>query len=367
VIPKSEEMDIETRSSALEALSETQDNNTQSQHPDETSVQYRQLWKCPESSCDGLFPSRANLLHHVELSHLGRENQAPDSSQFPEVAVVEATREESPDWYQLGAAELDPETIRHEAETEAAEKQSEIEARIRKVAEERFQERMEDMRKAQEEARKEIETARRKFEAEIEAAEEREKQEAEIRERAEEDAAIKLPAALKAEAEAKAAAEKAAAEEAARLEEIEEEAKRKVEAEAAAKVEKEKADAESSIAREAKAREAYKRYMQQQVERKAAKEKELQELQREGQRRLQENLINSGLDQDDIAAILGREKSNAPSETTSTELPRQTYTRMARRHLSIETLRAFRIDYDYDAVSVLLWDSLRVATRCSRY
>lgn len=184
----------------------------------------------------------------------------------------------------------DPEKIRLEAELAAmkaqeekakqAAKQAEIEAQIRKDAEEAFKRRMEDMRIAQEEARKEIErakeeaeravrerieaekkaeaerarqqaealqraeeNARIKFEADQKAAEERRKREEEDRKRAEEAARIRLEAAIKAEEAAKAAAAQKAAEEAARIKQIEEDAKRKAEADAAAKAEKEKADA----------------------------------------------------------------------------------------------------------------------------
>jgi hypothetical protein len=49
------------------------------------------------------------------------------------------------------------------------------------------------------------------------------------------------------------------------------------------------------------------------------------------------------MDERQIAAVLKKEKAVDPN--------RPTYTRMSRRHLSIETLSRYRIDYEFDVVS----------------
>jgi hypothetical protein len=90
---------------------------------------------------------------------------------------------------------------------------------------------------------------------------------------------------------------------------------------------------------------AIEKYKAKEAER-IAKEKADKELaEREYQRRLQEDLINAGVDEKDIKAIIKKEK------VKSEEKDRATYTRMARRHLSIETLRVYNIDFEYDNVS----------------
>ncbi len=63
---------------------------------------------------------------------------------------------------------------------------------------------------------------------------------------------------------------------------------------------------------------------------------------------MQEDLINAGVDEKHIQAIIKKEKIKEK------EKDRPTYTRMARRHLSIETLRIYNIDFDYDQVRRLV-------------
>ncbi|KAL2756124.1 hypothetical protein ACRALDRAFT_2027737 [Sodiomyces alcalophilus JCM 7366] len=106
--------------------------------------------------------------------------------------------------------------------------------------------------------------------------------------------------------------------------------------------------------REEEAQAAVERYKQQERERMAREEREAAEREKEYQRRLQEDLIQSGLDEKHITAILKKEKvpeNPAPAPAPAAppaEMSRQTYTRMARKHLSIETLRTFHIEYDLD-------------------
>jgi hypothetical protein len=69
------------------------------------------------------------------------------------------------------------------------------------------------------------------------------------------------------------------------------------------------------------------------------------------------NLIRSGLDEKAIQAILKKEKIAAEDKEKDKDKgkeivrgkERATYTRMARRHLSIETLNVYHIDYELDA------------------
>lgn len=108
----------------------------------------------------------------------------------------------------------------------------------------------------------------------------------------------------------------------------------------------EERDAAEKKRREKEAELAVEKYKQEEFERKAKEKEEKEYQEREYKRRLQEDLINAGLDEKQIAAIMKKER--VPEAAGS----RPTYTRMARRHLSIETLRTFRIDYDPDPVSL---------------
>lgn len=107
--------------------------------------------------------------------------------------------------------------------------------------------------------------------------------------------------------------------------------------------------AEEKKLREKEAEAAVERYKQKEAERFAKEAKEREAADKEYRRRLQEDLVNSGVDEKAIAAIMKKEK--VPEvEAESQSLARPTYTRMARKHLSIETLRTFSIEWDYDTV-----------------
>ena len=98
---------------------------------------------------------------------------------------------------------------------------------------------------------------------------------------------------------------------------------------------REKKEAEERAILEYKAKEAEK----------AAKEKkEKEEREAEYKKRLEEDLRKSGMDDRQIAIVLKKEKADAADPN------RPTYTRMARKYLSIETLRELRIDYTLDTV-----------------
>jgi hypothetical protein len=74
--------------------------------------------------------------------------------------------------------------------------------------------------------------------------------------------------------------------------------------------------------------------------------KELEEARKreeEYQRRLEDDLRKTGMDEREIGVVLKKERAADPD--------RPTYTRMSRRHLSIETLNRYKIDYEFDTVS----------------
>jgi hypothetical protein len=119
--------------------------------------------------------------------------------------------------------------------------------------------------------------------------------------------------------------------------------------------------------REKEAQEAVERYKHQEAQRIAFEKQKEEENEREYKRRIQEDLIKSGLDEKAIAAILNKEKIPEPKPEPNPErdampLARATYTRMARRHLSIETLRVHHIEWDFDVVSDLLFGLGKIDT-----
>ncbi|KAH7369134.1 hypothetical protein B0T11DRAFT_70921 [Plectosphaerella cucumerina] len=123
---------------------------------------------------------------------------------------------------------------------------------------------------------------------------------------------------------------------------------RRLEEERRQKEEKERRDKEAAAAVE--------RYKQEEAERKIKEKKEKELAEKEFQRRLQEQLIHSGLDEKAIEAIIKKEKVPEPPKpkpqhqqpVPNQEIARPTYTRMSRKHLSIETLRTYHIDFDFD-------------------
>jgi len=87
---------------------------------------------------------------------------------------------------------------------------------------------------------------------------------------------------------------------------------------------------------------AIEKYKIEEAEKAAKAKKEKAEREEEYQKRLQEDLRKSGMDERQIAVVLKKDKGVDPN--------RPTYTRMSRRHLSIETLNRYRIDYEFDQV-----------------
>ncbi|KXH43725.1 hypothetical protein CSIM01_10321 [Colletotrichum simmondsii] len=142
---------------------------------------------------------------------------------------------------------------------------------------------------------------------------------------------------------------------------------KKREKEAADAVERYKRKEADRLAQEKKEKEQREKEFQQRLKEERQKEldklakekKEKEEREKEYQRRLQEDLRKSGLDDKAIAAILKKEKIPEPPrqrpvqhESALVAGNRPTYTRMARKHLSIETLRTYQVEWEMDVVSI---------------
>ncbi|PKS07855.1 hypothetical protein jhhlp_006463 [Lomentospora prolificans] len=106
----------------------------------------------------------------------------------------------------------------------------------------------------------------------------------------------------------------------------------------------EEREAEEQKRREKAAEEAVEHYKKKELERIQREKEEHALREREYQHRLQEQLLQSGLDEQQIAAILRKER--VPEQKPEKAKPK--YTRMARKHLSLETLRTFDVDYFLD-------------------
>jgi hypothetical protein len=156
--------------------------------------------------------------------------------------------------------------------------------------------------------------------------------------------------------------------------------------------------------REREAAEAVERYKREEKERIAKEKAEKEAKEKEYQKRLREDLVKSGLDDEAIDAIMKKEKikkepspqppyrplphhgmvpnmgqishvphgapvphtglvgpithpnhvvhTNQAAPMAVAQGPRPTYTRMARRHLSIESLRAYGVEFDLDDVRI---------------
>ncbi|CAG8980049.1 hypothetical protein HYALB_00009258 [Hymenoscyphus albidus] len=214
------------------------------------------------------------------------------------------------------------ERVRAEARREYGELQREKEIQDRELDRAREKTRREvEMEMMQEKQRREYEQdkardrARREYEHESSRARK-------IREDAENEKAKKELAAFKAEKEREA--EERRIKEELELKRLKEE-KKKAEEKERAKKEAEKAVEEFKI---------------KEAEKRAKEKKEKEERDKEYARRLEEDLRKSGIDERQIALITKKKEPIDPS--------RPTYTRMSRKHLSIETLRAHRIDYEFD-------------------
>ncbi|KAI0012877.1 hypothetical protein F4779DRAFT_504900 [Xylariaceae sp. FL0662B] len=102
-------------------------------------------------------------------------------------------------------------------------------------------------------------------------------------------------------------------------------------------------------ARERDYKDAVERYRREEAERKLKQQQDAEAREREYKAKMQEHLLKSGLGEKEINAIIkGKKIEKKEEEEAVEERPRPTYTRMARKHLSIETLRVYNIDYQID-------------------
>lgn len=99
--------------------------------------------------------------------------------------------------------------------------------------------------------------------------------------------------------------------------------------------------------REKADKEAIEKYKIKKAEDEAKEKKEKEEREAEYKKRLEQDLRKNGASETQIAVIL-QNNSQAASPNDNSGPP--TYTRMARKHLSIETLRQCNIDYTMDQV-----------------
>lgn len=101
--------------------------------------------------------------------------------------------------------------------------------------------------------------------------------------------------------------------------------------------EKEQEEEEEKLKAERK--KAIEKYKIEEAEKVAKAKKDKAEREEEYQRRLAEDLRKNGV-------VLGKDNKQVQGDPN-----RPTYTRMSRRHLSIETLNKFKIDFEFDHVS----------------
>ena len=104
---------------------------------------------------------------------------------------------------------------------------------------------------------------------------------------------------------------------------------------------KERRDEEEKKRLKKEGEEAVEKWKLKEAERIAKEKAEKEDREKEYQHRLQDDLRKAGMDDRQIAVVTKKEQGGDPN--------RPTFTRMSRRHLSIETLSAYRIDYEFDA------------------
>ncbi len=108
--------------------------------------------------------------------------------------------------------------------------------------------------------------------------------------------------------------------------------------------EEEKAHEEDEM-RKRMAEEAIRKWKDKEIKKAEKQRNEKEKRDREYQDRMRADLLASGLDERSVEAIL--EKKDAVQQVA-----RPTYTRMALRHLEVETLIYYKIDFEYDQVSI---------------
>jgi len=115
------------------------------------------------------------------------------------------------------------------------------------------------------------------------------------------------------------------------------------------KWQEEKKKKEQEAREEAARKEAIEKFKAEEIKRLDKEKKEKEEREKEYKHRMEDDLRKSGLDEQQIAVIMKKEGA----KKQALEPARPTYTRMSRRHLSIETLNVHRIEYELDVVRTL--------------
>lgn len=108
--------------------------------------------------------------------------------------------------------------------------------------------------------------------------------------------------------------------------------------------------------REKEAELAVAKYKAEEAERIEREKREKDLAEKEYQRRMQEDLIRAGVDEKDIEAILKKEKIKRDEKQKEDDRRvalggRPTYTRMSLKHLDVETLVYYNLEFEYDNVS----------------
>lgn len=109
----------------------------------------------------------------------------------------------------------------------------------------------------------------------------------------------------------------------------------------------EERELEEQKRREEESKQAVEKYKQEETERQVKEAKKKEENEKEYKRRLQEQLIQSGLDEREINAIVNNKRVDERPRSGE----RATYTRMRRKYLSIETLRSYQVEHEIDQVN----------------
>ena len=131
------------------------------------------------------------------------------------------------------------------------------------------------------------------------------------------------------------------------------------------RLQEEEQEAQEKRRRDKEAFEAVERYKSHELERRSQQKLEDEENEREYQRRMQEQLLKSGLDEKAITAIMKKQK--VPDALQDAPEGRPTYVRMRRKYLSIETLRTFSVAYDLDNVRDLPLPLSKIHPRMSNF
>jgi hypothetical protein len=128
------------------------------------------------------------------------------------------------------------------------------------------------------------------------------------------------------------------------------------------RLEEERKEQEEKERREKERQAAIAEYKAKEAERIQKEKEEKERADKEYQRRLQEDLIRAGVDEKDIEAIIRKEKIKRDADNKKKDderkheqqqqVARPTYTRMSLKHLDIETLYYYKIDWEYDPVSL---------------